>query len=181
MRLSSRGSTSVAACIKLCLVCPSCLLGAAYVCDIRTSYVSRQCTGSDGDGAAPCLLRRLATLDWRYYSLVIASGPEVAFVTLAIPVDRSNIRNLVAPPPNNTYVPFGASPTMCPGIELVKMETSAMIHFLTGIIIIALLLVNEFVNAKNPTNPSDFSISSSIGNTDSDASLSPPSKEGCMA
>ncbi|GKC60633.1 hypothetical protein Tco_1088231 [Tanacetum coccineum] len=91
------------------------------------------------------------------------------------------IRNLVAPPPNNTYVPFGASPTMCPGIEIVKMETSAMIHFLTGIIIVALLLVNESVNAKNPTNPSDFSISSSIGNTASDASLSPPSKEGCMA
>ncbi|GJY69038.1 hypothetical protein Tco_0472020 [Tanacetum coccineum] len=32
--------------------------------DIRTSYVSRQCTSSDGDNAAPCLLRRLATPDW---------------------------------------------------------------------------------------------------------------------
>ncbi|GKB56379.1 hypothetical protein Tco_0912565, partial [Tanacetum coccineum] len=52
------------ACIRLCLVCPSCLLEAAYVCDIRTSYVSRQCTSSDGDSAAPCLLRRLATPDW---------------------------------------------------------------------------------------------------------------------
>ncbi|GKA31909.1 cytochrome P450 716B1-like protein, partial [Tanacetum coccineum] len=93
------------------------------------------------------------------------------------------IRNLVAPPTNNTYVPFGASPRMCPGIELVKMETSAMIHLLPGIIIVALLLVNESVNAKNPTNPSDFSINSSIGNATSDASLSPPSKEenGCMA
>ncbi|GKG21250.1 hypothetical protein Tco_0383845 [Tanacetum coccineum] len=30
------------------------------VCDIRTSYVSRQCTSSDGDSAAHCLLRRLA-------------------------------------------------------------------------------------------------------------------------
>ncbi|GKA98810.1 hypothetical protein Tco_0826747 [Tanacetum coccineum] len=30
------------------------------VCDIRTSYVSRQCISSDGDNVAPCLLRRLA-------------------------------------------------------------------------------------------------------------------------
>nr|GEW08962.1 cytochrome P450 716B1-like [Tanacetum cinerariifolium] len=87
------------------------------------------------------------------------------------------IRNLVAPPPNNTYVPFGASPRMCPGIELVKMETSAMIHFLPGIIIVALMLVNESVNAKNPINPLDFSINSSIGNATSNASLSPPNKE----
>ncbi|GJS71750.1 hypothetical protein Tco_0704591 [Tanacetum coccineum] len=93
------------------------------------------------------------------------------------------IRNLVAPPPNNTYVPFCASPRMCLGIELVKMETLAMIHLLPGIIIVALLLVNESVNAKNPTNPSDFSINSSIGNATNDASLSPPGKEenGCMA
>ncbi|GJV37695.1 hypothetical protein Tco_1410172 [Tanacetum coccineum] len=89
-KLSSRGSTSVAACIRLCLVCPSYLLGAACkslacirlcpwgqsclhapstycgpnVYDIRTSYVSRQCTSSDGDSATPCLLRRLATPDW---------------------------------------------------------------------------------------------------------------------
>nr|GEW21773.1 cytochrome P450 716B1-like [Tanacetum cinerariifolium] len=96
---------------------------------------------------------------------------------------RIKIQNLIAPPPNNTYVPFGASLRMCPGVELVKMETSAMIHLLHGIIIVALLLVNEFVNAKNPTNPSDFSINSSIGNATSDASLSPPSKEEnrCMA
>ncbi|GKE54627.1 cytochrome P450 716B1-like protein, partial [Tanacetum coccineum] len=93
------------------------------------------------------------------------------------------IRNLVAPSTNNTYVPFGASPRMCPGIELVKMETSAMIHLLHGIIIVALLLVNESVNAKNPKYPSDFSINSSIGNATSDASLLPPSKEenGCIA
>ncbi|GJX90156.1 pectinesterase inhibitor 9-like protein [Tanacetum coccineum] len=48
----------------------SCLLGAAYVCDIRTSYVSRQCTSSDGDNAAPCLPRGLAVLDW----LPVATG-----------------------------------------------------------------------------------------------------------
>nr|GEV09280.1 hypothetical protein [Tanacetum cinerariifolium] len=30
------------------------------ICDIRTSYVNRQCTSYDGDNAAPCLLRRLA-------------------------------------------------------------------------------------------------------------------------
>ncbi|GJY52471.1 hypothetical protein Tco_0443318 [Tanacetum coccineum] len=72
---------------------------------------------------------------------------------------------------------------MCPGIELVKMKTSAMIHFLPGIIIVALLLVNESVNAKNPTNLSDFSINSLIGNAAGDGSLSPPTKEedGCMA
>ncbi|GKD87478.1 hypothetical protein Tco_1358632 [Tanacetum coccineum] len=78
------------ACIRLCLVCPSCLLGAACkslayvrlcplgqsclhapstccgpdVCNIRTSYVSHQCTSSDGNSAAPCLLRRLVILDW---------------------------------------------------------------------------------------------------------------------
>ncbi|GKB14662.1 hypothetical protein Tco_0848585 [Tanacetum coccineum] len=46
-----------------------CLLEAAYVCDIRTSYVSRQCTSSDEDNAAPCLPRGLAVLDW----LVLAS------------------------------------------------------------------------------------------------------------
>ncbi|GJZ35496.1 hypothetical protein Tco_1416980 [Tanacetum coccineum] len=39
------------------------------VCDIRTLYISRQCTSSDGDNAAPCLLRGLAVLDW----LVLAS------------------------------------------------------------------------------------------------------------
>ncbi|GKG03620.1 hypothetical protein Tco_0311256, partial [Tanacetum coccineum] len=34
------------------------------VYDIRTSYVSYQCTSSVGDNAAPCLLRILATPDW---------------------------------------------------------------------------------------------------------------------
>ncbi|GJY95533.1 hypothetical protein Tco_0511894 [Tanacetum coccineum] len=86
-KLSSRGSTSVATCIRLCLVCPSCLLGAACkslacvrlcprgqsflyalstgcgpnACDIHTSYVSGQYTSFVGDNAAPCLLRGLAT------------------------------------------------------------------------------------------------------------------------
>ncbi|GJR48057.1 reverse transcriptase [Tanacetum coccineum] len=46
-----------------------CLLGAVYVCDIRTSYVSHQCTNSNEDNAVPCLLRGLAVLDW----LVLAS------------------------------------------------------------------------------------------------------------
>ncbi|GKG41325.1 hypothetical protein Tco_0470537, partial [Tanacetum coccineum] len=89
-KLSFRGSTSVAACIRLCLVYPSCLLGVACKspacirlcprgqrclhapstscgpggCDILTPYVSRQCTSSDGDSATPCLLRRLATPEW---------------------------------------------------------------------------------------------------------------------
>ncbi|GJW03688.1 hypothetical protein Tco_1562544 [Tanacetum coccineum] len=46
-----------------CLHAPSTCCGPD-VCDVRTSYVSRQCTSSDGDSAAPCLLRRLATPDW---------------------------------------------------------------------------------------------------------------------
>nr|GFB26684.1 hypothetical protein [Tanacetum cinerariifolium] len=43
--------------------------------------------------AAPYILRRLAApyLLRRRYSLVIAYGPEVAFVTPAIPMDRSNM------------------------------------------------------------------------------------------
>ncbi|GKC48210.1 hypothetical protein Tco_1065932 [Tanacetum coccineum] len=43
--------------------------------------------------AAPYLLRRLAApyLLRRHYSLVIASGPEVAFVTPPIQVDRFNM------------------------------------------------------------------------------------------
>ncbi|GJX25819.1 hypothetical protein Tco_0232115 [Tanacetum coccineum] len=82
------------ACIRLCLVCPSCLLEAACkslacirlcplgqsclhvpstgcgpdVCEIRTSYVSRQCTSSNGDSDAPCLLRGLATPDWLLFA-----------------------------------------------------------------------------------------------------------------
>ncbi|GKD22110.1 hypothetical protein Tco_1223813, partial [Tanacetum coccineum] len=43
--------------------------------------------------ATPYLLRGLATpyLLRRHYSLVIAYGPEVALVTPAIPMDRSNV------------------------------------------------------------------------------------------
>ncbi|GJU86511.1 phospholipase D alpha 1 [Tanacetum coccineum] len=57
------------ACIRLCPQGQSCLhapstCGGPDVCDIRTSYVSRQCTSSDEDNVAPCLLRRLATLGW---------------------------------------------------------------------------------------------------------------------
>ncbi|GJY45223.1 hypothetical protein Tco_0433436 [Tanacetum coccineum] len=56
-------------CIRLCLRGQSFLHAPSTgckpdVCDIRTSYVSRQCTSSDGDNPAPCLLRRLATPDW---------------------------------------------------------------------------------------------------------------------
>ncbi|GJZ57691.1 hypothetical protein Tco_0613185, partial [Tanacetum coccineum] len=46
-----------------CLHAPSTGCGPD-VCDIRTSCVSRQCTSSDRDSAASCLLRRLATPDW---------------------------------------------------------------------------------------------------------------------
>ncbi|GKB82015.1 hypothetical protein Tco_0948910, partial [Tanacetum coccineum] len=56
------------ACIRLCARGQSCLHAPSTgcgpnVCDIRTSYVSRQCISSDGDSAAPCLLRRPATPD----------------------------------------------------------------------------------------------------------------------
>ncbi|GJW47612.1 hypothetical protein Tco_0079258, partial [Tanacetum coccineum] len=57
------------ACIKLCLRSQSCLHAPSTgygpdVCDIGTSYISHQCTSSDGDSDAPCLLRGLATPDW---------------------------------------------------------------------------------------------------------------------
>ncbi|GKC35659.1 hypothetical protein Tco_1048043, partial [Tanacetum coccineum] len=57
------------ACIRLCPRGQSCLHAPSNycgpdVCDIHTSYVIRQCTSSNGDNAAPCLLRRLATPDW---------------------------------------------------------------------------------------------------------------------
>ncbi|GKE75388.1 hypothetical protein Tco_1537429, partial [Tanacetum coccineum] len=57
------------ACMTLCpwgqiyLQAPSTGCGPD-VCDIRTSYISHQCTSSDEDSAAPCLLRGLATPDW---------------------------------------------------------------------------------------------------------------------
>ncbi|GKE54641.1 hypothetical protein Tco_1489797 [Tanacetum coccineum] len=73
-RLSSRGSVYVAGMhqtlssgSKLSSCSSTCC--GPDVCDIRTSYVSRQCTSSDGDNAAPCLPRGLAVLDW----LVLAS------------------------------------------------------------------------------------------------------------
>ncbi|GJY73540.1 hypothetical protein Tco_0477971 [Tanacetum coccineum] len=120
--------SSVAAMYQFCLQGQSCphVPSTGYgpdVCTIRTSYVSCQCTSSDGDSAlplacflpleetaAPYLLRRLLLLTSRgdcfslpleetaapylprrHYSLVIASGPEVAFVTPAILVDRFNM------------------------------------------------------------------------------------------
>ncbi|GKE73532.1 hypothetical protein Tco_1535573 [Tanacetum coccineum] len=57
------------ACIRLCSQGQSCLHAPSPsygpdVCDIRTSYISHQCTSSDEDSAAPCLLRGLATPDW---------------------------------------------------------------------------------------------------------------------
>ncbi|GKF61167.1 hypothetical protein Tco_0181221, partial [Tanacetum coccineum] len=62
------------ACIRLCPRGQSCLPAPSTgcgldVCDIHASYVSRQCTSSDRDGAAFCLLRRLATPDWLLLAL----------------------------------------------------------------------------------------------------------------
>ncbi|GKE42079.1 hypothetical protein Tco_1469363 [Tanacetum coccineum] len=52
-KLSSRGSMPQTL---------SCICRELDICDVRTSYVSRrQCTSSDGDDVAPCLLRGLAT------------------------------------------------------------------------------------------------------------------------
>ncbi|GKA89797.1 hypothetical protein Tco_0811609 [Tanacetum coccineum] len=109
-KLSSRGSTSVASMYQT----------FSYVSKLSSRGGARQYTNSDGDNVALCLLRRLAApyllrelatpyllrrlvapyllrglatpyLLRRLYSLVIASGPEVAFVTPAILVDRSNM------------------------------------------------------------------------------------------
>ncbi|GJZ98453.1 hypothetical protein Tco_0670906 [Tanacetum coccineum] len=100
-KLSSRGNTSVASMYQT----------LSYVPKLSARVSARQCTNFDGDNAAhclmkglttPCLLRGLATpcllrglptpcLLRRRYSLVIASGPEVAFVAPAISVDRSNM------------------------------------------------------------------------------------------
>ncbi|GJZ98859.1 RNA-directed DNA polymerase [Tanacetum coccineum] len=57
------------ACIRLCPQGQSCLHAPSTSCgpdiyDICTSYVSRQCTSSDGDSAAPCIMWRLATPVW---------------------------------------------------------------------------------------------------------------------
>ncbi|KAJ0454353.1 putative dammarenediol 12-hydroxylase [Helianthus annuus] len=35
-------------------------------------------------------------------------------------------------PPPFSYVPFGGGPRMCPGVELAKIETLAMIHRLVS-------------------------------------------------
>ncbi|GKC20610.1 hypothetical protein Tco_1022760 [Tanacetum coccineum] len=57
-KLSSRGSMSAASMPQTL----SCICHELDICDVRTSYVSRrQCTISDGDDVAPCLLRGLAT------------------------------------------------------------------------------------------------------------------------
>ncbi|GKA14233.1 hypothetical protein Tco_0693879 [Tanacetum coccineum] len=65
-KLSSRGSTSVASMYQTlsCMFGLSSRVSVPDVCDIHTSYVNRQCTSSDGDSAAPCFLRRLATSNW---------------------------------------------------------------------------------------------------------------------
>nr|GEY24036.1 hypothetical protein [Tanacetum cinerariifolium] len=78
------------ACIRLCLQGQSFLHASSIgrgpdFCAIRTSYVSRDCYSLPyEETATPYLLRR-------HYSLVIASGPEVAFVTPTVPADRSNM------------------------------------------------------------------------------------------
>ncbi|GKD54872.1 hypothetical protein Tco_1288259 [Tanacetum coccineum] len=106
-KLSSKGNTSIASMYQT----------LSYVSKLSSKG---SCTSSDGDNAAHCLLRRLAApyllrglatpyllrrlaapyllrglatsyLLRRHYSLVISSGPEVAFVTSAIPVDHSNM------------------------------------------------------------------------------------------
>ncbi|GJR34315.1 retrovirus-related pol polyprotein from transposon TNT 1-94 [Tanacetum coccineum] len=76
LQLQGRGSASInlgcrvsnPTVVKMFWYNIGCLLGAVYQTSVifihRTSVVSRQCTSSDGDSAALCLLRRLATPDW---------------------------------------------------------------------------------------------------------------------
>nr|GEX23105.1 fatty acid amide hydrolase-like [Tanacetum cinerariifolium] len=70
-----------------CLHAPSTSCGPS-VCAIRTTYVGCQCTNSDR-GNAPLPMQTLLHLMCRHCSIVIASGPEVAFVTPT--TDRSNV------------------------------------------------------------------------------------------
>ncbi|GKA06511.1 hypothetical protein Tco_0685735 [Tanacetum coccineum] len=73
---------------------------AAYVCEIRTSYVSRQCTSSVGDNATPCLLRRLAILN------LLDAEIKTLIATYDIPLDLrprlpdSNFRMSILPAGN---------------------------------------------------------------------------------
>nr|GEW61014.1 putative reverse transcriptase domain-containing protein [Tanacetum cinerariifolium] len=62
----TRAARKSLACIRLCPRGQSCLHALSNgcgtdVCDIRTSYVSHQCTSFVGYNVAPCLLRGLAT------------------------------------------------------------------------------------------------------------------------
>ncbi|GKA16295.1 hypothetical protein Tco_0696042 [Tanacetum coccineum] len=96
-KLSSRGSTSVAdmyqtlssesklsSCSKYWLWVRR--IALCLLRGLAASYLMRRL-------AAPYLMRKLVApyLLRRHYSLVIASGSEVAFITPAIPADRSNI------------------------------------------------------------------------------------------
>ncbi|GJW50487.1 hypothetical protein Tco_0091838 [Tanacetum coccineum] len=53
-KLSSRGSTSIVGMYQT----------LSYVSKLSSRGIVRQCTSSDGDSAAPCLMRRLVTPDW---------------------------------------------------------------------------------------------------------------------
>ncbi|GJY07082.1 hypothetical protein Tco_0374136 [Tanacetum coccineum] len=94
-------------CIRLCLRGQSCLhvpstVRGSDVCAIRTSYETSCSLPLEGTSyslpleESSCSLPLKGAsyslpLDETSYALVIASGPEVAFVTPAIPVDRSNM------------------------------------------------------------------------------------------
>ncbi|KAJ0450286.1 putative protopanaxadiol 6-hydroxylase [Helianthus annuus] len=97
---------------------------------------------------------RRAKQDIEYGGFIIPKGWQVLLSASMTHMDDSLFQNPTmfdptrfekhAPsPPPFSYVAFGGGPRMCPGIELAKMETLAMIHRLVTTFTWELLEKNE--------------------------------------
>ncbi|GJS14668.1 cytochrome P450 716B1-like protein [Tanacetum coccineum] len=79
---------------------------------------------------------RRAKQDIEYEGYIIPKGWQVLFAPFMTHMDKDIFQNPTIFDPAHfetsplpySYVPFGAGPRMCPGIELAKMETLAMMH-----------------------------------------------------